>query len=76
MSVIDFPGITRINLDPQRILDASKEANLESVIVLGYTKDGCTYFASSLADGADALWLLEMSKAELIAAARELTEEA
>ncbi len=56
VAVLDVP--TRLDLDPVRVLSAAAEAGLERVVLAGYTKDGKEYFASSVADGGDALWLL------------------
>lgn len=63
--IINYTGITRLNIDPDRILDSAK-GQLEGVVILGYTRDGDEYFASSYADGGTALWLLERCKAALL----------
>lgn len=36
--------------------------HLETVIIIGYTKDECEYYASSMDDGAEIVWLLERIK--------------
>jgi len=64
--VIDFNGITTLDLDPQRVLDAAKNEELEGVVILGYTKDGDIYFASSYADGGEVNWLLDKCKLALL----------
>ena len=64
-SIVDFTGITRLDMDPERVLDAAK-GKLESVVVIGFTLDGEEYFASSDADGADVLWHLERAKHRLM----------
>ena len=53
-NVIPFGGITRLDIDPDRVL-TSAVGKLECVVVVGLGKDGEEYFASSMADGADAL---------------------
>lgn len=63
--VINFPGVTRLNLPPDRLLEGAK-GQLEQVIVIGYDLDGQEYFASSHADGGDVLWLLERCKLHLL----------
>jgi hypothetical protein len=63
--VIKFPDITFLDLPPDVILDAA-EGKLESVIVIGYTTEGTEYFASSMADGADALWCLQRAAHKLL----------
>jgi hypothetical protein len=64
--VLRFRGVTHRDIDPAQVLDGAR--NLPCVVVLGYDKDGAEYFASSVADGADVLWLLERLKAQLLAA--------
>ena len=63
--VIPLNNITRLDLPADRILEAAKET-VEGVVIMGYTKDGEEYFASSYADGGIVLWLLERLKAQLI----------
>ncbi|MCD6674859.1 MAG: hypothetical protein LT106_18655 [Burkholderiaceae bacterium] len=63
--VIPFTGITRLNIDPDRALEMAV-GKLEGVVIIGYTKDGEEYFASSYADGGDVLWLLERCKLALL----------
>lgn len=66
--VVNIGCVTRLDLPVDIVLDAAKDT-LESVIVIGYAKDGSEYFASTLADGGDVLWLLERCKAALFASA-------
>ena len=63
--VVDFGGITKLDLSPERVL-AMAEGHLEGVVILGYDKDGEEYFASSYADGGEVLWLLERCKIRLL----------
>ena len=72
-TVVPINGITRLDLPPNQILDAARD-QLECVVVLGYDNDGQEYFATSLADGGEVLWLLERCKASLFAAADSMTE--
>ncbi len=72
-TVIQLNAITRLDLPPNQILDAARD-KLECVVVLGYDNDGQEYFATSLADGGDVLWLLERCKVALFAAVDFLTE--
>ncbi len=69
--VIRFNGVTRLDTDPELVLE-SAVGQLESVVILGYTKDGEEYFSSSLADGADVLWLLERLKKQLLEVPEDL----
>lgn len=65
--VIVWKGITRHDMPPDQILDRAK-GNLKSVIVMGWDNDGEIYFASSAADGGDAMWLMEWAKKALLEA--------
>ena len=64
-NVVMFNGVTRLDLPADRILDQAK-GQCASVLVIGWANDGSTYFASSLADGGDVLWLLEGCKKQLL----------
>lgn len=67
-NVVGFTGITRLDIDPDRVLGAAA-GQLEGVVVLGLTKDGEEeYFASSYADGGTVVWLLERCKKKLLEA--------
>lgn len=69
--VIRLPCRTKLDLQPDSIL---KEAigKLDRVVILGWNKDEGYYFASSIADGAEVLWLLEKGKFDLM----EVTHDA
>lgn len=65
-NVIEWNGVTSLDMPADRILENAK-GQLEGVIVIGYrTDDGSEFFASSYADGGDALWLLERAKKKLL----------
>ena len=64
-NVIPFTGITKLDLDPDIVLENNK-GKLEGVVILGYDKEGNEYFASTYADGGDVLWLLERCKLNLL----------
>ena len=64
-NVIQFHGITRLNLEPDTVLENNK-GKLEGVVILGYGKDGSEYFASTYAGGGEVLWLLERCKKMLL----------
>lgn len=65
--IIHYTGVTRLDMEPDRILDAA-QGQLEGVVIIGYAKDGDEYFASSYADGGTVLWLLERCKIALLGA--------
>lgn len=58
--------ITRLELPVERVINGAVEADLASVVILGVTKDGYEYFASSSPDGANVLWALERAKHKLM----------
>ena len=59
-NLLHLPVITRLNTDPDLVLESAK-GGLESVVIVGYEKgpDGNFYFASSVADAGTAAWLLQ-----------------
>lgn len=73
-NVVEFNGLTRLNLDPDRVLNKAI-GELKDVVIVGYTKDGEEYFASSIADGADVNWLLDRMKHMLMNTVDEPTTE-
>jgi hypothetical protein len=65
-NVIPLGNITRLNLPTERVLEAAKKYCSEGVVILGYDSDGEFYFASSIADGGEVIWLLELAKHRLM----------
>lgn len=59
--IIRLPVITRLDTNPDLVLE-SAVGELESVVIIGFTKEGEEYFASSVADGGTALWMVERFK--------------
>jgi hypothetical protein len=68
--VVHIGCVTRLDLQPDQILE-SAVGKVSDVVVIGFDNDGDLYFASSKADGGDALWLLELAKRKLFEAAEE-----
>ena len=66
MSIVDFPGVTRLVIPAERVLEWASKKDLKSVVVMGYTEDGDEYFASSIADGGEVVWLIERAKLKLL----------
>lgn len=64
-NVIPFNGITKLDLDPDMVLENNK-GKLDGVVILGYDKNGEEHFASTYADGGDVLWLMERMKMRLL----------
>jgi hypothetical protein len=69
-AIIEFPGATFLDLEPERVLDGAKD-RLESVLVIGFDKDGQLYMAGSESDAGAMLLLLELAKARLMRMASE-----
>ncbi len=65
-NVVNFTGVTSLDIDPTRVLKTASDQEFDSIIIVGYTKDGEEYFASSISDGADVLWHLERAKLRLL----------
>lgn len=64
--VVEFPGITTLDLPPERVLQKALDKGLDGVVVMGYDEDGEEYFCSSYADGGEVLWLMERMKLKLL----------
>jgi hypothetical protein len=58
-NVIELGCVTKLDLPPEKVLNYALEHDLDSIVIVGYTKDGEEYFASSVADGAQAMYLLQ-----------------
>ena len=68
-NIIEFPNkqvITDQRVPVKNILLGADKAKLKETIVIGWDEEGEFYFASSEADGANCLWLLEKAKMELL----------
>lgn len=65
-NVVILQNVTRLDIPPERVLEAALKADLKRAFVIGETQDGETYFASSIADGADVVWLMEICKEALL----------
>jgi len=71
-NVIPIGGVTKLDIPADQVLEGAK-GKLDKVIVIGWTKgaEGDEYgedefFACSMADGGDALWLIERFKKALL----------
>ena len=62
--IISFRGLTKLDLDPDQLLENNK-GDLKNVVILGYDHEDKFIFASSMADGGDVLWMLELAKLKL-----------
>ena len=65
--VYDTGIITKLDLPPERTLKfALEQVKLKSVVILGWEDDGEPYFASSIADAAEVIFLMELYKYQLL----------
>lgn len=68
--IVNFGGITTIDIPSDRILEEAI-GNLDSVVVVGFDKEGELYFESSTADGGNVLWLMALAKKALLEVGEE-----
>lgn len=61
---------TTLDVPVERVLDGAAKGNLESVIVIGRTKDDELYLASSMSYGPEILWMIENAKGYVLNADR------
>lgn len=64
--VVEGRFITKLDLPIDKVLAGAAEAELEEVIVIGFTKGGEFWFSGSKADGGASLWLLAMAQKKLL----------
>lgn len=65
-NVVDLNVPTTLDIPVDRVLRRADEAGLTTAVVMGWDADGQLYFASSVADGGDVLWLMECAKRALM----------
>jgi hypothetical protein len=73
-NVVQFSGITKLDLPAEHVLRQALEAGLTDVVIVGYTEDGEEYFASSVADGGSTLWMIERCKMALLSIPDEMAD--
>ena len=66
--------ITKLDVPPKRVIEGAVEANLKSVVIIGFDEDGDEYFASSIADGGTVMFLMERAKFKLLNIVDEMSE--
>lgn len=62
--IVSFRGLTKHDIDPDRMLEANK-GEFKHLVLLGYNHDDNFIFASTMADGGDVVWMLELAKLKL-----------
>jgi hypothetical protein len=72
--VVSWGGITTPPSSPDRVLADAAKAELTSVVVVGFNADGSEFFASSEADGAQALWHLERARHRLMSIVDQIAD--
>lgn len=72
--VVRFTGVTKLDIPAGTIIATAAEKGLQGVVIVGFDQEGQEYFASSYADGADALWLLERAKFRLMKLVEDMSE--
>lgn len=65
--VVELNCQTSLPVPVAKVLEGAAEADLDSVVVIGFTSSGRLYGASSDAECGKILWLLERCKQELMA---------
>ena len=65
-NVVEFPGVTTLDIPPETILKSALKADLEMVVVLGWTEDETLYAASSSGSSPEAVFLVEHFKHALL----------
>lgn len=65
MSVVRFPGVTKLPLDPNLVLEGAMD-ELTEVLVLGWEHNGAFRIAASEADLGNALVLLKRAELYII----------
>lgn len=64
--VVPFRGITKLDLDPDVVLENLK-GTVNGFVLMGWTAEGEEFFSSTYADGGTVLWLMERCKMKLLA---------
>lgn len=59
--IIPIGNVTKLDIPVDSVLENAK-SELEGCILVGYTKDGELYAASTYADGGTVMWMLEACK--------------
>ena len=71
-NVVRLNVVTTLDLQPDDVLGKAVGQYPGGVFVAGYDADGNVQFSSSLVDGGEILWLMEVAKARLMKIAGEL----
>lgn len=72
--VVDLPVITKLDLDPARVLAKAVEHKFSRVLIIGVLGDDSEYVAASAADGGTLLWDMERVRHRLMKIADDFAE--
>lgn len=72
-NVVTAPILTTLGVPVHRVLRSALKADLRDVVVVGYDAEGDEYFASSMSDGAEVVWMLERAKLQLLTVVDEIS---
>ncbi|MBV5327094.1 MAG: hypothetical protein JZU65_05565 [Chlorobium sp.] len=64
--IITLDVTTSLDIPSERVLRAALDRNLQGVVILGKEQDGNYYFASSISNGGEVLWMWEKLKGQLL----------
>jgi len=62
--VLEYPGATMLDLDPDRVLEGAK-GRLEQVLVVGLDRDEQFYMAGSTPEIGDMLFILALARTKV-----------
>lgn len=71
-NVIYLNEATTEDIPPERVIEASLDANLSVAIVIGRRADGSIYFASSTGDVREAHWLVSAVATNIVTSYTEM----
>lgn len=71
-NVIYLNEATTEDIPPERVIEASLDANLSVAIVIGRRADGTIYFASSTGDVREAHWLVSVVATNIVTSYTEM----
>ena len=71
-NIVQFPGETTQDLDPNEILKNTIDENLDRVMVLGWNEDGGLWLSSSFSKVSEMVLLIELCKKVIVESAIEV----
>lgn len=64
--ILDFTGETTADIPTKTVLEGAIEQDLNTVLVIGFCKDGQYYYAASTSSAGEMLLLVEIFKSKVI----------